>query len=202
MSTLISLNEVPQNFLDKGQWAELRASAPSDLIALTYINAPYPDPDHPTDFFWGRDGSYDQAIRCYEIGRNLLGQSRRLLIERKLVAFGTRPNGQREMIKPREWADLWPMFATNRATGPNASFDKIEILKSRPLETPDQAMLLDCINWLRAQNVGALKKKAWLLHQSRSEIGANLTHAIFNAAYKAVVGRSRGRPKNLGETIA
>jgi hypothetical protein len=202
MSTLISLNEVPQDFLDRGQWAELRANAWNDELALTYLNNPYPDHDNPTDFFWGRDGTFDQAVRCYEIGREMIGQCRRLLIERKLVAFGTRPNGQREMIKPREWADLWPMFATNRATGPNASFDKIEISKSTPLETPDQAMLLDCINWLRAQNVGTLKKKTWLLHQARSEIGANLTHAIFNAAYKAVVGRLRGRPKNGGETTA
>ena len=53
MSTPISLNEVPQNFLDKGQWAKLRTSVPSYLIALTYINAAYPDPDNPTDFFRG-----------------------------------------------------------------------------------------------------------------------------------------------------
>ena len=61
MSTPISLSEVPQNFLDKGQWAKLRTSVPSYLIALTYINAAYPDPDNPTDFFWGRDGTFDQA---------------------------------------------------------------------------------------------------------------------------------------------
>jgi hypothetical protein len=49
------------NFLDKGQWPKLRTSVPGYLIALTYINAAYPDPDNPTDFFWGRDGTFDQA---------------------------------------------------------------------------------------------------------------------------------------------
>ena len=44
MSTPISLNEVPQNFLDKGQWAKLRTSVPSYLIALTYIISMRPIP--------------------------------------------------------------------------------------------------------------------------------------------------------------
>jgi hypothetical protein len=64
MSTLISLNEVPQKLLDPAKWTEMRTFAPSDLIALTFINAPYPDRNYPLDFFWGRDGSYEQAVRC------------------------------------------------------------------------------------------------------------------------------------------
>jgi hypothetical protein len=51
MSTLISLNEVPQKLLDAAKWTEIRAFASNDLIALTYLNAPYPDQDDPTDFF-------------------------------------------------------------------------------------------------------------------------------------------------------
>ena len=198
MSTLISLNEVPQKLLDPAKWMEIRAFASNDLIALTYLNAPYPDQDDPTDFFWGRDGSSKQAVRCYEIGRDLLGQSRRLLIEGKLVATGSKPDGTREIIKPIEWANLWPMFATNRATGPNSSYDDVEIVEAASLETPDAKMLRDCIDWLSEQRPAALKqKKAALLHQAKLEIGANLTHAMFNAAYKVVFGRLRGRPQRI-----
>jgi hypothetical protein len=64
-------------------------------------------------------------------------------------------------------------------------------------------MLRHCVNWLHAQSLTTLGfKKAQLLHQARLEIGANLTQAIFNAAYGAVLGHSRGRPKSLGVTIA
>jgi hypothetical protein len=198
MSGSIALSEAPQKVLDQNKWAEVRAFAPNDLIALTYLNAPYPDLDAPSDFFWGRDASSDQAVRCYEIGRDLLGQSRRLLIEGKLVATGSRPNGTREKIKPIEWANLWPMFATNRATGPDSSYDDVEIVEAAPLETPDAKMLRYCTDWLSAQSRAALKqKKAGLLHQAKLEIGVNLTHAMFNAAYKVVFGRGRGRPPKI-----
>jgi hypothetical protein len=159
MSVPIRLNEVPQNFLDKGQWAKLRAFAPGDLIALTYINAPYPDRNHPRDFFWGSGGSFKQAVRCYEIGRNLLGQCRKLLIEGKVVATGSRPHCRRETIKPITWANLWPMFATNQATGPNDSFSDVEIVEAMALQTLDEKILLDCISWLRAQSSAAPKEK-------------------------------------------
>jgi hypothetical protein len=193
----IGLREVPKTVLDSTRWTELRAFASSDLMALTLINAPYPDPDNPTDFFWGRDSTFDDALRCYDIGRDLLCQCRRLLIERKLVATGIKPNGTRETINPTDWANLWPMFATNRATGPNQAFDDVEIHESTALETLDEKMLLDCISWLRAQSTAAPKeKKEWLFHLARLELGANLTHAMFNAAYKAVLAHARGRPKN------
>jgi hypothetical protein len=54
MSAPIGLNETPGRLLDPNKWAELRAFASSDLLALTYINAPYPAPDCPQEFFWGR----------------------------------------------------------------------------------------------------------------------------------------------------
>jgi hypothetical protein len=187
----ISLDQAPQTLLDESKWAELRAYAWNDELALTYLNSPYPDHDNPTDFFWGRDGTFDQAVRCYEIGREMIDQCRRLLIERKLVAIGRRPDGKREKIKSIEWANLWPMFATNRATGPTQSFDDIEIF-----ETPAAKMLRDCINWLCAQGPAAFgQKKAMLHHQAKLDLNETISHAVFNAAYKTVLGRSRGRPK-------
>lgn len=172
------------------------------MIALTYLNAPYPDRDNPGDFFWGSDRSFDEAVRCYNIGRELLSQGRRLLIERKLLAIGTRPNGAREMINPIDWTDIWPMFATNSATGPYDSFDNVEIFESTAPETSDERMLLDCMNWLREQSAAALEqKKAILFHQAKLEFGKKLTLSNFEAAYKAILGRSRGRPKKSGETI-
>ena len=51
MSEPIDLSAVPSRFLNPKEWAKLRAIAPNDLLALTYINAPYPDEENPGDFF-------------------------------------------------------------------------------------------------------------------------------------------------------
>jgi hypothetical protein len=98
MSTSVSLHDVPQRLFYPDKWAELRAFAASDLIALTYTNAPFPDPDYPSNFFWGREGSFDEAVRRYHIGRELLGQCRNMLIERKLLATGSKMGGEPVII--------------------------------------------------------------------------------------------------------
>jgi hypothetical protein len=191
MSEPIALSEAPQKLLDQGKWAELRSFASSDLKALTYINAPYPDPDYPKDFFWGRDGSFDQAVSCYTTGRDLLDQCRRLLIEGKLTAIGTRQDGTRETIKPGEWAELQPMFATNRAAGRKQSFDDVQVI-----ESPSEMLSRECAAWLRELDEDALnQKKLTVFGSAQAKFGAKLSHAIFNTAYKAVLGRSRGRPR-------
>jgi hypothetical protein len=191
MCAPISLNEAPGRFLDPNKWAELLTFASNDLLALTYINAPYPEPDYPQEFFWGRNGSFDRAVRCYDFGRELLDQCRDLLIEGRLVAIGTRPNGRRGTIKPIEWANLWPMFATNRATGPKNSFDDVQVI-----ESSNEMLSRECAAWLRQLNADILsQKKQTLFNLAQMDFGSKLTHSIFNAAYKAALGRSRGRPR-------
>jgi hypothetical protein len=102
MSEPIDLSAVPSRFLNPKEWAKLRAFAPNDLLALTYINAPYPDEENPGEFFWGRDGSIKDAIRCYNIARSLLQQCRTLLSEGKLVATGLTGAGRRQTISSGE----------------------------------------------------------------------------------------------------
>jgi hypothetical protein len=191
MSDSIALSEVPQKLLDQDRWAELRSFASSDLTARTYINAPYPDPDYPGDFFWGCGGTWDQAVRCYEVGRELLGECRDLLIDGKLIAIGTRQDGTRETIKPIEWKNTWPMFATNCATGPKQSFYDVQII-----ESPSEMLSRECAAWLRQLGGDTLtQKKRTVFDLTQAKFGSKLSHAIFNAAYKAVLGRSRGRPR-------
>ena len=76
MNAPIKLSDVPRRFLNPTAWAKLRAFAPNDLLALTYINAFCPDEANPNDFFWDRPGSAADAMRCYKTGRSLLRQSR------------------------------------------------------------------------------------------------------------------------------
>ena len=81
MSAPVALIDAPSRFLDPKKWAELRSFANNDLIALTYINAPYPDENNPSAFFWGREGSFEEALRCYQLGRSLVQECRWLLFK-------------------------------------------------------------------------------------------------------------------------
>jgi hypothetical protein len=60
----VSLRDAPSLFLDPGKWAELRSFASNDLIALTYVNAQYPDKN---DLFGAKDLSRRRFIAWHHI---------------------------------------------------------------------------------------------------------------------------------------
>ena len=200
MNAPIKLSDVPRRFLNPIAWAKLRAFAPNDLLALIYINAPCPDQANPNDFFWDCPRSATDAMRCYKTGRSLLRQSRSLLSSRKLVATGRDSSGKRKTISASEWLDLWPMFATDRATGPDRVFTDVQVFEATSSETPHAQLSSDCIAWLKERNIVRLTGKKSLYWEARQKFGSGLTHAIFNAAYLAVFGRGRGRPKSSVES--
>jgi hypothetical protein len=194
MSAPVALRDAPAVFLDPKKWAELRSFASNDLIALTYINAFYPDEDNPSAFFWGREGSFDEALRCYNLGRELLEDMRSLFAQRKLTAVGLAPDGERKVITPFAWINLWPMFATNRARGRNNQYTEVDVFEGLSSENRGQKILLDCVDWLciqRAENPDEPKKV--LIFHAQKNFGGQLTVAIFNVAYKIVYDLKRGR---------
>jgi hypothetical protein len=196
MSEPINLSDVPRRFLNRTTWAKLRAFAPNDLLALVYINAPYPDDEDPNGFFWDRPRSAADAIRCYKTGRSLLQQSRSLLSSRKLTATGRDTSGRRKTISANEWLNLWPMFATNGAVGPDGRYDEVQVFEATSSETPHAELSSNCIAWLKERSIAGLVEKKFVLYaEARQRFGNGLTHAIFDAAYLAVFGRARGRPK-------
>lgn len=198
MSEPVSLRDVPGRFLDRRQWRVLRKFSSQELIALTYINAPYPDEENlGGDCFWAGSGSIKDAMRCYRTGRFLLQECRQLLNTGQLVASGIdRSSGRRRTISTSEWVNLWPMFATNKATGPDQAFDDIKVFQAEHRNTPHEALCFECIAWLKEQRSACLvEKKTTTYEDARRKFGNSLTHAIFNAAYLAALGRGRGKPK-------
>lgn len=194
MSKSFPLSEAPSRFLDAKKWAELRSFANNDLIALTYINAPYPDENNPHSFFCGHEGSFEEALRCYELGREIVENTRSQFVQRKLIAVGNAPDGGRKMIAPLAWTNLWPIFATNRARGRNNQYTEVSVYEAPPLESSDEKILLDCIAWLRVKSPEMIgRKKKTLIFQARKQLGGPLTEVIFSAAYKSVFGLKRGR---------
>jgi hypothetical protein len=197
MSNSLSLRDVPGKFLDQRKWRALRKFTSQELIALTYINAPYPDKDNPGNFFWDRPRSAEDAIRCYHTGRSLLQQCRQFLNAGRLVASGVdRSSGKRRTISASEWVNLWPMFATNTATGPDQVFDDIKVFQAEHRNTSHETLSSECIAWLKEQRTAGLgEKKTTLYEDARRRLGNRLTNAIFDSAYLAVFARRRGRPK-------
>jgi hypothetical protein len=197
MSQFVSLRDVPGRFLNEGKWRALRKFTSQELIALTYINAPYPDEENPENFFWDGSGSAEDAIRCYHTGRSLLQQCRYLLKAGQLVASGIDwSSGKRRAISASEWVNLWPMFATNTATGPDQAFDDIKVFQAERRNTSHETLSSECISWLKEQRTAGLgEKKTTLYEDARHRFGNSLTHAIFDAAYLAAFARRRGRPK-------
>jgi hypothetical protein len=88
------------------------------------------------------------------------------------------------------------MFATNRATGPDKGFTDVQVFEATASETPHAQLFSECIAWLNERKIAGVVGKKFALHEeARRRFGNGLTHAIFDAAYLAVFGRGRGRPK-------
>jgi hypothetical protein len=191
----IKLREVPATFLNAKKWDRLRSSTANKLIALCYLNAPYPDPTDPHDLLCGNGRSRKKAVELYKLGRSLLEDGRRLLQSRKLVASGIGPNGKRVKIPTNSWFDLWPLFATGRANGPGIMpcGSRITFHDVKVYQTKRTKMEQACADWLSANPDAAIPKKR-AFHNARVKLGEKLSHRIFNAAYKHVFERSRGRP--------
>ena len=201
MSETVKLSDTPRLLLDAREWTTLRSFAPNDLLALVYINEPYPDEENPSSFFWDRPRSASDAIRCYKTGRSLLQQCRSLLNSGKLVATGRDASGKRKVISAREWVNLWPMFATNKAVGPDSAYEEVQIYEPTPSETPQAQLSSDCIAWLNERKIaGDVPKKYVLYSDAQRQFGSGLTNAIFDAGYRIVFGHRRGRPKTSVKT--
>ena len=201
MSETVKLSDTPRLLLDAREWTALRSFAPNDLFALIYINAPYPDEENPNDFFWDHPRSASDAVRCYEIGRSLLRQCRSFLNSGKLFATGLDVTGKRKTISESEWVNLWPMFATNKAVGPDSAYDEVQIFERRSSETPQEQLSSDCTAWLKERKIaGAVPKKYVLYSDAQRQFGSGLTNAIFDAGYRIVFGHRRGRPKTSVKT--
>jgi len=190
MSEPVDLSEVPGRFLNRKSWNLLRKSSSQEIIALSYINAPYPEEEDS-----------GVAVRRYWTGRSLLGECRSLLNEGKLIATGTDTRtGKRKVIPSGEWINLWPMFVTNKATGPNKAYEEVQVFAARSSDTPHEKLASKCTEWLKQQRAaGITQKKIVLYEDARHLFGQGLTHVIFDSAYLAAFGRGRGRPRKISE---
>jgi hypothetical protein len=175
MSSATRLIEVPDKFLDQEKWAQVRAFASNNLEALSYLNAPFPN--SAADFFWNGRGSDSDARRFYRLGRSLLSECRSRFIAGELIASGYTRNGVKQFIPQAFWADLYPMFATDKIVGRTRHFTNIEVYEGGVFSTPFESQLKKCIAWLKRRRFeGEDSKKIIASRGPQVLAGSDLAH--------------------------
>jgi hypothetical protein len=198
-TTHIRLQEVPAKFLDAKKWGFVQSKAPSEIAALCYLNAPFPNQAHPFDMLRAPGRSRRQVVGLYNRARDLAARCLLLLRDGKLRATGIGRDGKRLKIPANGWSDLYPLFATNRANGSRIRADgsRIEFKDIHIHVTNAYNLEEECVTWLVGCPDIRTSKKRTIYDQAKLELRKKLPPAVFDAAYKRVLRRKRGRPANV-----
>jgi hypothetical protein len=188
----IALAAVPEHFFDLNKWNELVSSLGSPENALRRIS----NPDHAALVFIRRQ--VEETI--YLLGQSLVEDFRAQLISGNCVATGLQPPSiERVTIPPELHRDLYYNFEDGVAKGGGYFFSHIRIVKTPGIEHQKSDASTSIASWLvarRAQQGEELKKT--LVGAAYREFGDECTTRAFDAAYRRVYGRKRGRPRKAG----
>jgi hypothetical protein len=193
----VLLSEAPERFFDPSAWAEIKSYAGQPYSALAMLNAPVPE--QHGDSWWGSIESSEQfsiRSRIAQKARELAYRFRSSLCEGTYVAAGFfHDSATRVVVDPDLCRELWPRFATDRLSGLNFEFTHVRVMEAAERSSASERLLECVINWLRARMVEGESRRKILEYEAKTHFGDMLTDRIFDAAYKAVFNRSRGRPR-------
>jgi hypothetical protein len=201
----IALAAVPEHFFDLNKWNELVSSLGGPENALRRIS----NPDPAALVLIRRQVGQQQSAAgarareeetIYRLGQSLVEDFRAQLISGNCVATGLQPPSiERVTIPPELHRDLYYNFEDGIAKGGGYIFSHIRIVKTPGIEHQKSDVLTSIASWLvarRAQQGEELKKT--LLGAAHREFGDECTTRAFDAAYRRVYGRKRGRPRKAG----
>jgi hypothetical protein len=201
----IALPAVPEQFFDQDKWKELISRRGGREKALHRISNPDPGALVAIRRQVGEQQSADgerarEEERIYRVGQSLVEEFRAQLISGKCVATGLQPPSiERATIPPELHRDLIYSFEHGVAKGGGYIFRHVQIVKNPGIEHQKSDVSASMVSWLvdrRAQQGEELKKT--LLDSAHREFGDQCTTRAFDAAYRRVYGRKRGRPRKAG----
>jgi hypothetical protein len=139
------------------------------------------------------------------LGLALLYGFQDLLLDEQVIAMG-RPywsETKREIIPAEQWRRLWPDFANNIAmavTRPNdrscSRYDDIRLIINGSAQARSAELIAGCSRFLRQRQAeGESYPKKLLIEEANQYFGFSIQSRIFNAAYKDVYKKARGRPR-------
>jgi hypothetical protein len=194
------LSRAPEIFFDEQLWQIFVSYFETPEIALERIGYPpdltgYHREHYETRFSLSKEGWQEIEEAC-AVGRDLLRGLQGKFLSDELIATGV-PRGRsrptRERIPTSEWKKLWPNFAGNWAMSTTGSYDDIQLSwhpKDTKVELRERCELL----LLTRKEQGESRRKV-LVQEAAEHLGEPLPTRIFDAAYKKVFGKRRGRPR-------
>jgi hypothetical protein len=202
----IPLAAVPEHFFDQDKWNEVVSSLGSREKALHRIS--HPDPAAVVGM--RRQVAQRQSAagakareeeRIYDLIQSLAQEFCALLLNGQYVATGFQPPSiERVTIPPEPWRDLTLDFEDGVGRGCGYTFTHIRIAKVTDIPSHGSNVPGRLMAWLierRARQGPELKKS--LVEAARREFGDEFTVRGFDAAYRQVYRRRRGRPRKAAE---
>jgi hypothetical protein len=198
----VPLEEAPEHFFDQHEWREFVSGCGSRQDALRRIS--YREnsslvvlrrrvAEQPTVV--GAKAREHEKIA--HLGQRLVAGFLARVISGELVSTGMSPPSPARIQIPDElWLKLVPNFENGTAEGSRYFLTHIRIEAPSQVALTEPGMVKRIGAWLanrRAQRGNEMKKT--LLHAARDEFAGDFTSRAFDAAYRDIYRRKRGRPR-------
>jgi hypothetical protein len=134
--------------------------------------------------------------RIAQLGQRILARFRTSLINGERLTTGMQPPSVERKAFPGElWSQLMPNFEDGTAQGGGYAFALIRVIDATDVAPTESNIVVRITGWLgkRRERYGGELKKG-LLHAAREEFGDEFKTRAFDAAYRHIYGRKRGRP--------
>jgi len=192
------LSKAPELLFDEQLWQIFVSYFETPEIALNRIGFPPDVTGYHHEHYEARHGLskevWQEIQEANDLGRYLLLGLQSKFLGEELTATGV-PRGfwrpTREPIPTSEWKTLWPNFVGNWAMSTTGRYDEIQLTwhpKDRKVELRERCELL----LVKRKGEGESRRKV-LIQEAAEYLGGPAR--IFDAAYKKVFGKPRGRPR-------
>ena len=186
----IPLREVPNSFFNASAWALYLRQFQSRSQALKVLST-FEMPN-------GLSISSQQLV-IVRLRGSIVAELKIKLITREVASTGIlEGDDERSAIPGDRWDALWPNFVENRADGISpqfAGYADVLILVPGAKKSAAASQLDECRSWLRQRAEEGESVKKILAREASKRFGSGHTTRIFDAAYKDVFGKVRGRPR-------
>jgi hypothetical protein len=132
-----------------------------------------------------------------ELGKALVARFKEGLINEEIVATGLSSLAvERVRIAGERWIALWPDFVDDIAKGEKLEFTRVRVFEAADRPTQAAALLDRCIKWMQQRSHEGESRRKVLQREASEHFGRDLKTRTFDAAYKAVFSKTRGRPRS------
>jgi hypothetical protein len=205
----IPLSKAPEVFFDQQLWQIFQSYFKTPRIALERIS----DLPQVPGYYYHREHDalpssdkelWQEVTEAADLGKALLYGLQRQFLARQIIATGVAfglNSSERVVIPPDRWLRLWPNFVHNFAMAQFKLDDPLctrydDIRLSSDDSTRAHAIIVeDCISFLQQRKADGEERKAVLEREAINRLGMPIPTRDFDAAFKAVFQRKRGRPR-------